>query len=353
MLPSGTFPENYEQDKAIIRTRLQWGLFVSFLVLLGFVPVLVSDATLGILSLMGIFMVAVIGLQILVGYCGQINLGQSSFMGVGGLLGCLVAVRLNLPVEAALIIGGLAGAVYGLIFAVPAIRVKGYYLALTTMAAQLIFHFIFTRVPQEVYLGTYGGFPVTPPKLITGAQLTSPASMYYLILVVLAVLVFVATNITRSKLGRAFMAIRDNDVAAQVMGINIVLYKFLAFFICTFFAGIAGVLWGYYSRYVSVEQFTLVQSVFMLGMLIVGGLGSILGAILGTIFLRTLQEIVNAIGPTLALVVPQLGAGIIFALMNVMVGLIIILFLIFEPRGLAHRWRIFQRFYRLWPFPYS
>jgi branched-chain amino acid transport system permease protein len=352
MLPSGTFPEKYEQDKAIIRTRLQWGLFLGFLVLLAFVPVLVSDATLGMLSLMGIFMVVVLGLQILVGYCGQINLGQSSFMGVGGLMGCLAAMRLNLPVEAALIIGGLAGAVYGLIFAIPAIRVKGFYLALTTMAAQLIFHFIFTRVPKEFFLGTYGGFPVASPTLLTGMQLTSPGSMYYLVLVVVAVSVFVATNITRSRLGRAFMAIRDNEVAAQVMGINIVLYKFLAFVICAFFAGVAGVLWGYYMRFVGVDQFTLVQSVFMLGMLIVGGLGSILGAILGTAFLRTLQEIVNAVGPSLAMAIPQLGAGIIFALMNVMVGLVIILFLVFEPRGLAHRWRILQRFYRLWPFPY-
>jgi len=301
---------------------------------------------------MGVFMVAVLGLQILVGYCGQMNLGQSAFMGVGGLMGCLAAMRFNLPVEAALIIGGLAGSVYGLIFAIPAIRVKGYYLALTTLAAQLIFNFVFTRLPKEFFLGTYGGFPVSSPRLLIGIQLTSPASMYYLILVVVVIAVFVATNITRSKLGRAFMAIRDNDVAAQVMGVNIVFYKFLAFSICAFFAGVAGVLWGYTMRYVGVEQFTLIHSVFMLGMLIVGGLGSILGAILGTVFLRTLQEIINTVGPSLAMAIPQLGAGIIFALMNFLVGVIIILFLIFEPRGLSHRWRIFQRFYRLWPFPY-
>lgn len=201
-------------------------------------------------------------------------------------------------------------------------------------------------------MGTYGGFPVDSPTLLVGIQLTSPASMYYLVMAVVAISVFVALNIVRSKVGRAFMAIRDNDVAAQVMGVNIVLYKFLAFVICAFFAGVAGVLWGYNMRYIGVEQFTLVHSVFMLGMLIVGGLGSILGAILGAIFLRTLQEIVNAIGPSLAMLVPHIGTGIIFALMNIFVGLTIIIFLIFEPRGLAHRWRIFQRFYRLWPYPY-
>lgn len=352
MLPCGVFAESYEKDKALIRTRWQWCWLIGFLVLLALLPAILSEALLGPISLLGIFLIAVVGLQILTGYCGQVNLGQSSFMGVGGLMGCLAAMRLGLSIVPSLIIGGLAGAVYGLIFAIPAIRVKGFYLSLTTLVAQFVFTFIFTRVPREFFLGTYGGFPVDSPSLITGQTLTSPRSIYYLIAITAVIFIFFALNITRSRLGRAFMAIRDNETAAAVMGINVVFYKLMAFVICAFFAGVAGVLWGFYMRYVNVEQFTLWHSIWMLGMLIVGGTGSILGAIMGTVFLRAIQEGVNILGPELALALPSIGGAIVFASMNLIIGLIVILFLIFEPRGLAHRWRLLFRFYRLWPFPY-
>ncbi len=352
MLPCGTYSENYKQDKAFVRTRLQWGLLLAFLVLLAFVPVFVPEEWIGALCLIGILTIAVLGLQILVGYCGQINLGQSSFMGVGGLLGCLAAMRLGLSVEPSLIIGGLAAACYGLIFAIPAVRVKGMYLALTTLAAQFVFHFVFTRIPREFFLGNWGGFPVASPKLLTGTVLASAASMYYLIICCAVIFTFFAVNITRSRLGRAFMAVRDNEVAAGVMGINVAFYKFLAFAICAFFAGVAGVLWGFYMRFVNVEQFTLFHSIWMLGMIIVGGMGSVLGAILGTVFLRAIQEAISVIGPELVEAFPRLDVGLVFASMYFILGLVIILFLIFEPRGLAHRWRLFQRFYRLWPYPY-
>ena len=352
MLPCGIFAESYEKDKALIQTRGQWYWLIGFLVLLALLPAILSEALLGPISLLGIFLIAVVGLQILTGYCGQVNLGQSSFMGVGGLMGCLAAMRFGLPVEPTLIIGGLAGAAYGLIFAIPAIRVKGFYLALTTLVAQFVFTFLFTRVPRDFFLGNYGGFPVDSPSLITGQTLTSPQSIYYLVVITVVIFIFFALNITRSRLGRAFMAVRDNETAAAVMGINVAFYKLLAFVICAFFAGVAGVLWGFYMRFVNVEQFTLWYSIWMLGMLIVGGTGSILGAILGTVFLRTIQEVVNVIGPELATAFPSIGGSIVFASMNLIIGLIVILFLIFEPRGLAHRWRLMFRFYRLWPFPY-
>jgi len=179
MLPSGVFSENYEQDKAILRTRLRWSWFFILLLLLALGPLIIPEAYLGALCLMSIFLIAVLGLQILVGYCGQINLGQSSFMGVGGIIGCWAAMKFNLSIEPTLIIGGLASAVYGLIFALPAIRLKGYYLALTTLAAQFIFHFVFTRVPSDFFFGTYGGFPVKSLSLLTGTTLNSPNSIYF------------------------------------------------------------------------------------------------------------------------------------------------------------------------------
>jgi len=352
MLPSGTITEKYEQDKAIIRTRLQWGLFAGLFILLFALPFFMPLGWLGALNLACIYLIAVLGLQIITGYCGQINIAQSAFMGVGGLLGATAATRLNLPFEAAIIIGGLAATVYGVIFALPAIRVKGFYLAVTTLAAQFIFEFIFVHIPPEFFGGLHGGLHVGEIRLLTGTTISSHTELYYLIMGITVLFTFFAVSITRSKLGRAFMAIRDNDIAAQVMGINISFYKFVAFAISSFFAGVSGVLLAYYMRWTNVEQFSLFLSVWMLGMLIVGGLGSILGAIIGTITLRILQEFASTLGTKLAMVVPSLGAAVWFPLMNLLIGLVIIIVLIYEPRGLAHRWRLFQRFYRLWPFPY-
>ncbi len=351
-LPAGTLNETYQQRKALLRTRAQWLLFIVFLVFLFALPLFTPIPLLGMLNIMGIFLVAVLGLQIIMGYCGLVSLGQAAFMGIGAFFGCLAAMKYGTPLWASFIIGGLAASLCGLIFAAPAIRVKGMYLAITTMAFQFIFHFVFMRVPKEWLLGMVGGFNVKAPTIM-GVKVTSEASFYWLIFSIVALVAFFTFNIIRSRFGRAFMAIRDNDLAAEVMGINIFVYKLLAFVVGTFFAGIAGVLWGFYMRYVNVEQFTLFHSVWMVGMLVVGGLGrGILGAIVGTIFLRSIQEIVNVTGPILAATFPQLGHEVWWAFMNFFVGLVIVLFLIFEPRGLAHRWEIFKRFYRLWPFPY-
>jgi len=353
MLPAGTFSETYEQDKAFIRTRLQWGLFVFFLGLVFTLPLFVPSTMLGMVNLMGIFMVAAFGLQIVTGYAGLINLGQSALMGVGGFTGCLASMTLNTPIWLSLIIGALAACVYGLIFAIPAVRIKGFYLAVTTLAAQLIFAFIGNRIPREWFLGTSGGFRVTSPSFM-GIQVSSEASYYYLIFSMVLLIGFFTFSIGRSRLGRAFMAVRDNDIAAEVMGVNIVRYKFLAFAICAAFAGIAGVLMGYYMRWVSVDSFTLWHSIWIVGMVIIGGLGrGVLGVVLGTIFLRGIQEIVSTVGPGLVVAFPQLGAGFLFSSMNFVIGVTIVVFLVFQPRGLAHRWELFKNSYRIWPFPYE
>lgn len=352
MLPAGLMNETYSQDKALIRTKFRWCLFLSFLALLVIMPFLAPKAWLGALTLTFIYVIAVLGLQIVVGFCGQINLGQSAFMGVGGILGCLAATKYHVPFEFSLIIGGLASTVFGLLFSLPAMRVKGFYLALTTLAAQFAFDFVFVRIPPEFFGGVYGGLHVDKITFITGTTVTSHRGMYYVMMVITVIFTFFAVNIYRSRLGKAFMAIRDNDIAASVMGVNITYYKFLGFVISAFFGGVAGVLMGFYMGWTNVEQFSLFLSIWMLGMIIVGGVGSVLGAILGTVVLRVLQEGVNELGPFLAEVFPSLGSAVWFPMMNLVIGVIIVLVLIFEPRGLAHRWRIIHRFYRLWPFPY-
>jgi len=352
MLPAGLLTEKYEQDKAIVRTKFQWGIFLVFLVFLVALPFILPQSWLSPLCLFFVMLVSALGLQIVVGYCGQINLGQSSFMGVGGILGCLAATKYNVPFELSLLIGGFASMIYGLIFALPAVRVKGFYLALTTLAAQFVFDFIFVRIPPEFFEGLYGGLYVEPISLLNTFPITSPTGIYFVMLAVAMLFTFFAVNISRSRLGKAFMAVRDNDIAASVMGVNIIYYKFVAFAISAFFAGVSGVLMGFLTGFTNVEQFDLFLSIWLLSMLIIGGMGSVLGAILGTAVLRLLQEIINATGPMLSELLPALGSAVIYPSMNLMIGLVVVLVLVFEPRGLAHRWRLFQRFYRLWPFPY-
>lgn len=348
MLPCGTFPERYEQDKAIVRTRLQWGLLVSFLILLFTLPLFLPTRFIGMINIAAIFLVAVVGLQITTGYAGQVNLGQSAFLGMGAYMTAFFAANLGLPFWLTIPIGGVSAAIFGAIFGLPAVRVKGFYLALTTLAATFIFHFMMLRLPG---FGAASGIGL-PAATIGDLRLVSYEAQYYLIMVITVVMVFFAYGVVRSRVGRAFTAIRDNDNAAQILGINLFYYKTLAFIIGTFYAGIAGGLWAYNIRFVSAEQFTLFQSLWFVGMIIVGGMGSILGAIFGTILLRGLEELITWLGPTLAVIFPEIGGNIYFAGMNLILGGAIMLFLIFEPKGLAHRWNIFKNAYRLWPFPY-
>lgn len=348
MLPCGTYARRYEEDKAIIRTRLQWGLFVGFLVLLFALPLFLPVRFIGMLNITGIVLLAVVGLQITTGYCGQINLGQSAFLGVGAYVTAAVASHFNLPFWLAIPIGVVGATMFGAIFGLPAVRVKGFYLALTTLAATFIFSFIMLRLPG---FGGAKGIGV-PAAVLGGLRFTTTESAYYLIMTVTVIMIFFAYGLVRSHIGRAFTAVRDNDNAAEILGINVFYYKTLAFMIGSAFAGVAGGLWAYYLRFVMVDQFTLFQSLWFVGMIIVGGMGSILGAILGTIFLRVLEEFIVWTGPLLAGVLPGARGDVWFAAMNIILGGTIILFLIYEPRGLVHRWNIFKATYRLWPFPY-
>ena len=348
MLPCGTFPRTWAEDKAIVRTRLQWGLFIGFLVFLFVLPLFLPMGFIGMINIAVIILVAVVGLQITTGYAGQVNMGQASFVGMGAFTTATLASHFGLPFWLAIPGGGIGAAIYGSIFGLPAARVKGFYLALTTLAAQFIFTFVVRRMPG---FGGVTGLGVDPAK-IGNIILVTPVSQCYLILVVATIMIFFAYGIVRSRTGRAFTAIRDNENAAEILGIKLSYYKTLAFTIGTFYAGIAGGLMAYYLLYVTAEQFVFMDSLWYLGMIIVGGMGSILGAIFGTIFLRSLVELIVWLGPTLSEALPAVGADIWFAAMNLIFGGLIVVVLMFEPRGLVHRWNIFKNAYRLWPFPY-
>ncbi|MBM3143255.1 MAG: branched-chain amino acid ABC transporter permease [Chloroflexi bacterium] len=348
MLPCGTYPRTYNEDKAIVRTRLQWLLLLLFLILLFTAPLFLPTRYIGIIIMMAIICLAVIGLQITTGYAGQINIGQAAFMGTGAYVTAYLAHHFELPFWLTVPAGGAATALVSVIFGFPAARVKGLYLALTSLAFMFIFPFIFLRLPG---FGGTEGLSIKPAAL-GPVTFVGTTSLYYLIMVVSVLMVFFAYSIVRSRIGRAFTAVRDADNAAEILGINVFYYKTMAFVIGTFFAGIAGGLWAYYFRFVNTEQFTLFHSIWFLGMIIVGGMGSILGAIIGTVGLRGLEELITYLGPILAETLPFIGGKVWFAGMNILLGAVIILFIIFEPRGIVHRWNILKATYRLWPFPY-
>jgi branched-chain amino acid transport system permease protein len=350
MDPAGVFATSFAQDQALIRTSPQRLALVILVIAMLVLPLLVEPRIVAVATSMLITAVVVLGLQINTGLAGQINLGQAAFMGVGAYTTAILAAKLGWPIWAALPAGGVSAALFGFIFGMSAVRIKGFYLALTTIAAQILFHFLVLNLPSS-WLGGSNGITVQPAELLN-FKFDSDRSIYYLCLAVVAFMLFGAYGVARSYHGRAFLAVRDDDVASGMMGINVVRTKAVAFLLGAFYAGIGGGLWAYYVRFVAVDQFTLFQSIWFIAMVIVGGMGSITGALVGVFVIKLAQETISSAGTTIVEHVSFLSGDIVFAAMNIFLGAMIAGFLIFEPRGLMHRWNIMKRSYRLWPFPY-
>jgi branched-chain amino acid transport system permease protein len=346
-LRTGTFHENYAKEMAIINSRLKWGAMVALLIFLGVCPLFFSDRMLTILTTMGIAVISIHGLNILTGYCGQISIGHSGFMAVGGYTSAILCAKFGWPFLAALPCGALAAGIAGLFFGLPSLKIKGFYLIMATIAAQFIIIWIIIQLRSLT--GGADGLLVPRPT-IGGIALSTKTNYFYLVTGFAILATVTAHNIVRTRAGRAFIAIRDNDLAAEVMGVSLWSYKLQAFFIGCVYAGVAGSLLVHYVSFASVEQFPFMDSVWYLGMLIVGGMGSTFGAILGVVALKVLDELVTVAGPILAAAVaPQAAAS----LAQISHGLIIMIFLIFEPRGLHHRWEMIKTYFRLWPFSHE
>lgn len=342
---------NYK-DQALISTQKQWYWFIGFIIFLFILPLFGGGRVIGIMNIIGIIVIAVVGLQINAGYAGQINLGQSAFMGVGAYTAGALTFHFGLPILITIPAAGISAALFGAMFGLAAVRVKGFYLALTTIAAQFVFYFTMLKLPKS-WFGQIEGLRLDPVSLL-GFDFDTDVRMYYLIAVIAVFMIYGAWGLVRSRTGRALVAIRDNENAADIIGIDVFYYKSLSFFVGAFYAGVAGALWGYYVRYIQVDQFTLWLSLWYLGMLIVGGMGSILGAIIGTVVIQLFQEFITYLGPQISEIelFSQIGAHIVFSSMNMLLGLMIIVFVIFEPRGLVHRLNIIKESYRIWPFPH-
>jgi branched-chain amino acid transport system permease protein len=350
---SGFFKTTYASDMALYPLPIaKWTVAVLALIFIVIVPLAVHEYYLSILNLIFIAIVGALGLNILVGYTGQISIGHGAFMSVGAYTAANLAVKLGLPFWLTLPAGGLMAAAIGVMVGIPSLRIKGLYLAIATLAGQLIIEWTINRVPA-ISGGAQASIQVERPSLF-GHALKSQHELYYFLLF-FAVLAIVATlNIVRSRLGRAFVAVRDQDIAAEIIGINIYRYKLIAFAISSFYAGVCGVLYTYYFGIANYEAFQLGVSIDYLAMIIIGGLGSVLGSIFGAIFVTLLPIVIR-------LVMENFGSlfftdaeisNVISGLRLMVFGGLIIFFLVVEPEGLNRLWRNIRSYFRVWPFSY-
>jgi branched-chain amino acid transport system permease protein len=285
------------------------------------------------------------GLNILTGYTGQVSLGQAAFMGVGAYAVAILEKHLGTPFLLNLLGAGGAAMLVGLVVGIPSLRVKGLYLAIATIAASFILHFIFANW-NSVTGGTAG--LTVPPATIFGVALDTEFRLYWLIVPLTVLMLAGAANLFRTRIGRAFIAIRDRDISAEVLGIPLLRYKLLSFGLSSFYAGVAGGLWAYFFRSVTPESFPLLMSIFFLAAIIVGGMGSILGGILGAVFMTLVPEVLKLMVGWL----PNASEAMVMLapVRTIVFGVLIVGFLVFEPHGLAEIWRRIRRFFHLWPF---
>ena len=349
---TGQYKTTYAADRAIFPIR-QDRIGIAILVVVAFVviPLFANEYWLrSVLTPVLVFSLAAIGLNILTGYTGQLSLGTAAFMAVGAFAAYNLEVRVpEVPFLVSFVVAGLAAAGVGILFGLPSLRIKGFYLAVATLAAQFFIEWLFTHVGWFTNYST-SGVITAPPMTLLGYSFESAESRYLLTLCIVAGMAIMAKNMVRSELGRAWMAVRDMDVAAEAIGINLMTTKLTAFAVSSFYCGVAGALWAYvYLGTVEPQAFDVLRSFEILFMVIIGGLGSILGSFLGAAFIVLLPIfIANASG----LFGSALSAETIAHLEFVIFGGLIILFLVVEPLGLARLWQIVKEKLRLWPFPY-
>ena len=349
--PAGDYDRSYEQDMAIIRKPWQWVLLGVSLLVLFLAPRLGNAYVTGTINQIGYTVIALQGLNLLTGYTGQISLGQAAFMMVGGYASGLLTIHWNLPFYLALPFGALITGLVGLLFGLPSLRVKGFYLAMATLAAQFIIPWLSRQPFLGDWFGGTTGFIRIPPVEMFGIEFGEQSSFVYITLVVLLITTVLTVNITRTRLGRALVAIRDNDLAAELLGVNLFGYKLRAFFLAALFAGVAGALRAHSERGVGTEFGYLIDvSILFLGMLVIGGLGTNLGPYLGGIFVILLDDAATWVGGYLGEVFPAQSAQLESSFRPIFFGLILVLFLIYEPRGMAYRWTLIKAGWRLRPF---
>jgi branched-chain amino acid transport system permease protein len=350
---TGVFKTSYASDMALYPLPIARGTVIALLMLfVVIVPLAFGEYYLSIINLVLISIVGALGLNILVGYTGQISIGHAAFMSVGAYTAANLAVRAGLPFWITLPAGGLMAALVGAVVGIPSLRIKGLYLAIATLAGQLIIEWIINHVPW-ISGGTQASIQVPRPSLF-GYELKTQGELYFFLLFFTLIAIVAALNLVRSRIGRAFVAIRDQDIAAEIIGIDIFRYKLIAFAISSFYAGVCGVLYTYYFGIANYEQFQLGVSIEYLAMIIIGGLGSVLGSILGAAFVALLPLVIRTVMESVGgyFFAANEMSTVVSSMRLVIFGVLIIVFLVLEPEGLNRLWRNIRNYFRVWPFSY-
>ncbi len=346
-MPAGLFHENYRTDERIFQTWFVRIWLIAFLIGCAVFPIFGSKYMISTMIEVGIAIIACHGLNLLTGFTGQISLGHAAFLGVGAYTSSIL-VSHGVPFSVSLACAGAMAALIGMIFGIPSLRLKGLYLAMATIAAQFIIEFTIRR--WDKLTGGVEGMYVDPGSL-GPLHFDDRIHLYYLTLILAVAATLVLKNIIRSRSGRAFVAIRDRYLAAEVIGVNIFKYRLMSFATASFFAGVAGALVAQYLEVITHESFTISQSIDYLAMCIIGGLGHTLGGIFGVAFWFILERILEVVTTSLNSAYPDHITWFV-SIREIVFGLVIVLFLIFEPDGLAARWRTIKAYWKLWPFSY-
>ena len=364
-LPCGDYHQNYKEDQGWWQSKFIKGKMI-LLLLIVYVGIPLAPKgwmfdVVGVGTMVGYTAMGALGVQLLIGFAGLITLGHAAFIAVGAYTSTLLVLQfpwpqfivdLGLAYPISIIVAGLVAGIWSVLFGLPSAKVKGFYLILTTMAAQFVtVDFILTQYVSQIG-GRGQAFSLPPGTIKIGPwTIDTEVKIYYLMAVLLTLMVIIMFNLIRSKPGRAWVAIRDNDIAAEALGINIVWYKLLAFFVAGFMAGVTGAFWVSNTAALSPEHFPWFWSLWLVGVILIGGVGSIHGAVFGSIFMVVIMELLQMAVIPLSEYYPKLLIDFAY-IKDMAFVLAICAFLIYEPNGLAYRWWQAKNYFNLWPFSY-
>lgn len=344
----GYFKTSYSADLAVVETRSRWVCLILLMVAAAIFPFIASAFLLDIANQIFLAFIGAIALMLLTGYAGLISLGHAGLIAAGAFTTAILFKEVHAPIYVTLPASGLVGALLGVIIGLPSLRLKGLYLALSTLALHFIVIYLGAEYESSRSYAT--GVLIDSPSL-GPLLIEDPRIWYFLLFIVDVLLIIFAINIVRTRTGRAWIAIRDRDVAAEALGIKLARAKLSAFVTCSVITSIAGCLFAYYRGFVSVEAFNLFMSIEYIAMIIIGGIGTILGAVFGTIFVVVLPYAIDWFVDFFQ--VPARFTTYIFALKFAAFGLIMIIFLVLEPNGLVGIWKRIRDYFILWPFKYK
>ena len=342
---SGYFRTSYNDDLALLDTRTQKVSCALFLLCLVALPFFAKPLLIDIANQVFLAAVGALALMLLTGFAGLVSLGHAGLLAAGAFTTGILFRELAAPIWVTLPASACTGAILGFVFGLPSLRLRGLYLAVSTLGL----HFIVVYVggEYETRRGFSTGITLAPPQLF-GFALADGRAWYFLLLAIAVAATLFSLNLLRSKTGRAWRALRANETVAEALGVHVSSYKLIAFVISSTMTSVAGCLFAYYHSFVSIEAFSLFLSIQYVAMVLIGGMGSVLGALLGAFFVTLLPYVVE--WTTAVLPLPASITGLVFAINQAVFGIVMVLFLLFEPQGLVGLWRRVQNYFLLWPF---